>query len=148
MPVRKQEMVDVHQIMQEIITLFGQHRDIEFRISLDAKSFHVTADKEELSRGLINILKNSIQALEERGTIIIRTEDKAGCLDIFISDNGPGMPDHVKQHLFELNFSTKTDGMGLGLSLVKKTIEDIGGTIVVESEINAGTQVTLSIPLS
>jgi signal transduction histidine kinase len=64
-----------------------------------------------------------------------------------VRDTGPGIAPEVLARLFEPNFSTKTDGMGLGLTLVRSTIEQLGGTLTLESAPGEGTSVRINLPL-
>ena len=105
------------------------------------------ADREELRRAFINLLRNAIQAMEEHGTITLRTLVVKKTVVIDILDTGPGIPATARGHLFEPNFSTKTDGMGLGLAIVKKIITDLGGTIAIEDGESGGTLVQIHLPL-
>src|SRR5213075_2923400 len=91
----------------------------------------VLADPEELRRAFVNILRNSLQAIEHDGTIEIATSAGPKSIVISFIDDGPGIAPEVETRLFTPNFSTKTDGMGLGLTIVKKTVEDAGGSIAI-----------------
>ena len=67
--------------------------------------------------------------------------------EVSFRDHGTGIPDEIKGKLFEPNFSTKTDGMGLGLPIVKQTIDELKGSIRVESKTGEGTEVVIGLPL-
>jgi signal transduction histidine kinase len=148
MPERKIERCSVHAILGETAELFKQQGDITIVTSLTAPLDIVNGDRDELRRAFINIVRNAIQAMNERGTIHIATALSTGTIEIRFHDQGPGMTSEVREHLFEPNFSTKTEGMGLGLSIVKKTADDMNGTITVNSAIDQGTTVTLCFPLA
>ena len=147
MPERKLEDVDIQLVLQEAIILFQQHEDILFDIKFDNASSVVIADKEELRRAFINIIRNAVQAIEGKGTISIKTKFDIDITEITIHDTGQGMSEETLNRIFEPNFSTKTDGMGLGLAIVKKTIDELGGTIVIDSTIAEGTTVMIRLPL-
>ena len=104
------------------------------------------ADREELRRAFINVLRNASQAMEENGTIDISTRSDTSMITVVIADRGPGIPEDLLQRVFEPSVSTKHDGMGLGLTLVKKTVEDMGGTIRIESRVGHGTKVIMTLP--
>ena len=72
---------------------------------------------------------------------------RGDALVLTIADDGPGIPDDVKPRLFEPYLSTKTKGTGLGLAICRRAVEDLGGTIAVESRSGAGTTVTVRLPL-
>jgi signal transduction histidine kinase len=146
MPERSPEPVDVHEILREALNLYHAGA-IRIETDLGATASVVRADREELRRAFINVLRNSVQAMGESGTIRIATSSAEGTLSVRLSDTGPGIAPEVLARLFEPNFSTKTDGMGLGLTLVRSTIEQLGGSLSVESAPGEGTMVRISLPL-
>ncbi len=147
MPARFVEPLDAREVIREAQNLFRQHEGLHFELDLGEQPCVINADREELRRALINIIRNSVQAMEERGTLSIRAAMKGRDVEILIRDTGPGIPEAVRRRLFEPNFSTKTDGMGLGLAIVKKIINDLGGTVSVESTMGKGTTVAICIPV-
>ncbi|MBI4548734.1 MAG: HAMP domain-containing protein [Ignavibacteriae bacterium] len=148
LPERKLEPCNVNEVLLEAKNLFQQHKDIKFMMHLQADKFVVLADREELRRAFINLLRNAIQAMRERGTITLTTYTVHNLIEITITDTGPGISSKIKERMFEPNFSTKTDGMGLGLPIVKKIIDDLGGTISIDSVLGRGTTVIVRLPVS
>ena len=101
----------------------------------------------KLNQVIMNILTNSIQAIEGKGEISIQTISSDIGVKIIIKDNGVGMTPEVKKHIFEPFFTTKEgSGTGLGLSITYGIIQKLGGEISVESEVGEGTCVTVLIP--
>ena len=147
MPPRKIEMCNVHDILEEAKHLYDQESKITFRSDYTAEMPLVNADREELRRAFINIMRNAVQALVHGGEVYLRTRRSNGSIEIQIADTGPGIPSERQHRLFEPNFSTKTDGMGLGLAIVKKIIDDLGGSISIDSTVGKGTTVTIRLPL-
>ena len=90
---------------------------------------------------LENIIKNSVDAIEDKGTISIEVQNDSDHLYIYIKDNGKGMSKKLFKNIFEAGYTTKKRGWGLGLSLAKRIIEDyhLGKIKVLESKINEGT---------
>jgi nitrogen fixation/metabolism regulation signal transduction histidine kinase len=148
LPERRVDRCDVHAVIDEAVALF--HREgVRFASAYVPGSPAVNADREELRRAFINIFRNSVQAAgESEVSIGVKTTYDGAVLVLSMSDDGPGMSPEVRKRLFEPNFSTKTDGMGIGLSIVKKTIEDLDGSIDVESAPGKGTTVTIRLPLA
>jgi two-component system nitrogen regulation sensor histidine kinase NtrY len=146
MPKAQLERCDVHAVIKEAVALFGTEGAIQIETGLYAEAAYVLADHEELRRAFINIIRNGIQAMNNVGRMLIATSNEKKQVVISFRDFGGGIPPDVRDRLFQPNFSTKTDGMGLGLAIVKQTIDDLGGTIDVESEMEKGTLVTLRIP--
>lgn len=147
MPDRSIETCALHQILTEAKHLFERYPRITFSLDLDRASPLVAADKEELQRVFINVIRNAVQAMEERGSLTLRTRLEGATVEIRISDTGPGIPEEYRARLFEPNFSTKTDGMGLGLAIVKKAVDDMNGSIEIESIFGSGTTVVIRLPL-
>jgi len=102
----------------------------------------------KLNQVIMNILTNSIQALDKGGELFIQTVSSAIGIKIIIKDNGPGMPPEVKDHIFEPFFTTKEvgQGTGLGLSISYGIIEKHNGNIDVISEPGKGTEFIISLP--
>lgn len=106
----------------------------------------LTADYELLKQSIANILINASQAAPVQGHISIETQNKKDRLLIKITDNGPGIPEDIKEKIFKPFFTTKTTGTGLGLAMVKRVIEAHAGSIFFQSG-PKGTLFIIEIPL-
>ncbi|MBU1298056.1 MAG: HAMP domain-containing protein [Bacteroidetes bacterium] len=147
MPERRLVMCDVNEIMSEAIRLFEQYKNVVFKIDFFAEKLYLNTDRDELRRTFINIIRNSIQAMNESGNITVTTRRIDGIVEISIGDSGLGIPDEIGKRIFEPNFSTKTEGMGLGLAIVKKTIDELNGTISFTTEKGVGTTFIIKLPV-
>jgi len=109
----------------------------------------VMVEEEELFRSFINLLTNSLEAMEGGGTITVSCSHSTENIIIRIADTGTGIPAEIQDKVFDIFFTTKERGSGLGLSQVYRTIESIGGKISLMSPINEGkgTEFSLHIPL-
>ena len=98
---------------------------------------------------ITNLITNSIQAKKENEELEIKVtvENIYKKVKIIVEDNGIGIPKDKIAQIFEPNFTTKTSGTGLGLSMVKKMIEDYDGEITLTSEENVFTKFTINLPL-
>ncbi len=143
MPERKIIKCNLEEILKDVIDLFSAETKIEFE-SVPNEMFFVNADKEELKRVFINIIKNSIQANSTK--IKVKLYKDANYCFVNIEDNGSGIPSEILEKIFDPNFSTKTEGSGLGLPIVKRILSDINGTIEIKSEVGKGTIVMIAIP--
>lgn len=94
----------------------------------------------------MNLLNNAVDAINENGKIKIQVQNKENEIILMIQDNGCGIPKDIKDKIFEPQFSTKTSGKGLGLSIVKTLCDKLNIHIYFESEINQGTTFYLHIP--
>jgi signal transduction histidine kinase len=99
---------------------------------------------------MMNILNNSIQAIDGKGEIFIQTVSSGICIKVIIKDTGVGMTPEVQKHIFEPFFTTKEvgQGTGLGLSISYGIIEQHNGNIDVISEPGKGTEIIITLPRS
>ncbi len=113
-------------------------------------------DREHLIRVVLNVLNNACDAvMTEEGLqgsartprVTVTTRSLDDSVEIAIADNGPGMSAQQQEKIFEPLFSTKSFGVGLGLSVVKQIMEQHGGSVKVESQVGHGTRVRLLLPL-
>ena len=147
MPASSIETVDANVVLEEAVRLFRQDSRINFILNLARELPSVRCDREELRRGCINIIRNGMQAMSGEGTPEVTSSVQGTVVALTFRDYGIGMSRETQSKLFRPNFSTKTDGMGLGLAITKKSIDDVGGSIHVESSEGEGTVVTISVPV-
>lgn len=140
---RNYEEVDLNEVIEEVVTLYKLAPNIVFKESLDKNIGKIYADRQELNRVFQNLIKNSIQAIESDGEIQIKTYKHEDCINAEIIDNGSGIDSSVMKELFEPNFSTKSTGMGLGLAITKKTLDEMKAVISFDSVLNKGTKVII-----
>ena len=146
-PERKFEKVSIDNLLKEAINLFREVEGITFIDRLASPDVVAIADSDQLRGVFINIIRNAIQAIEKEGTITISTsKDGRMCL-IVISDTGLGIPEEIRTKIFEPNFSTKSEGMGIGLAIARRVIEDHGGKITCQSERGKGTTFEIQLPI-
>ena len=128
----------------------------EVELDLDDSLPHVSCFVGEINQCFLNIIVNAAHALGERygetreGRIGIQSRRAEGAVEIRIADNGPGIPDHVRERIFDPFFTTKDvgKGTGQGLSLARKTIVDRhGGALECESRLGKGTTFVVRLPL-
>jgi two-component system, NtrC family, nitrogen regulation sensor histidine kinase NtrY len=120
-PVRKQ--VDLHEIVRSVSTLMtlkAGEKHIDFEYQLANVAFFISADEQQLEQALINIVKNAIESIEESGRISFVTTHHPKRL--VISDTGKGIARQDEAQLFSPFFSTKKDGQGVGLTLIKEIL--------------------------
>jgi signal transduction histidine kinase len=119
----------------------------------------IACDPHQLENALLNMVVNARDAMSNGGKIVIRTfwadygAEENGplgrrCVGICVADNGEGMPPDVVQHAFDPFYTTKHGGrgMGLGLTMIKYFIEQVGGQVKLESSVGNGTTITLYLP--
>jgi signal transduction histidine kinase len=107
----------------------------------------VMIDTEAIRRVLINLLVNARQAMPGGGELIVQVRREGPWAEMVITDTGVGMDEEQLSKCFDLYWSTKRGGTGLGLSTVQRTIAEHGGTVMVLSEPGRGTSFTIRVPL-
>ncbi|NNE10346.1 MAG: HAMP domain-containing protein, partial [Gemmatimonadetes bacterium] len=141
-PVRKPG--DPADLLHELGKLYGE------RVTVAAREGRVVwFDREEMKRALINLVDNGLAACESAGrepVVNLNATEEGGMLVIAVEDHGTGLSDDKRAKIFEPHFTTKTDGMGLGLPIVQGIVYGHGGTIEVESEEGVGTTFRLLLP--
>jgi signal transduction histidine kinase len=150
MPGAKPVEVDLLEQVKTTLELFKNTANITFRVNWPHESrIIVYADKEHLNGIFSNLIKNGIQSVRSGrdGIIKISLDLKGDKVIVSISDNGTGIPDKLKRNLFTPNFTTKSSGMGLGLSIVKRYVESANGRVWFESEIDKGSVFYIELPL-
>lgn len=149
MPSDKFENYNIHQLLLDTLSLFERSENVKFIYDKQLTEWQVHGDKEQVGRAFNNLIKNAIQAIPEdrSGVIVVEAEKKNKDIEITIKDNGVGIAKDVGEQIFVPRFSTKNSGMGLGLAITKKIIENNGGTVSFTSELGKGTIFTIKIPL-
>ena len=142
--------VNVLTQLKTTLEIFGNGENIS--VNLDSGNISkavVMADREHLNGIFSNILKNAMQAIptDRKGIIDVKLTATLDKVQVRITDNGIGIPPELKSRMFTPNFTTKSSGMGLGLSIAKRYAETAGGNIWFESEPDKGTSFIVELPL-
>ena len=149
-PKSKNENVDIVKIAKSSMNLFNDIENIKLNANFNnIENITVFADKEKLMRVFNNLIKNAIQSIDDNKKGVVDIDISTGNNNVLIkiSDNGKGIDDDLKLKLFEPNFTTKTSGMGLGLSIVKNIVNDINGSVWFNSELGKGTTFYVKLPI-
>ncbi|MEJ5166115.1 MAG: ATP-binding protein [Thermoanaerobaculia bacterium] len=129
-----------------IIKPYLKTKDIIFKTYLEGENKTIYHDPDLLKRILINLIQNSFQAISDKGQINLKAR-AAENLIFEVIDDGSGIDEKIKDKIFEPFFTTKIGGTGLGLSVVKKLVQEMDGKIFIDSKIGEGTKVTAVLPL-
>jgi signal transduction histidine kinase len=135
------ENASILKILDE--SLFDLNIPENITLELPKNDVTLFCDSYKMQRVFSNMIQNSIQAIENKGTITIAVSEKSDDIKITIKDTGPGIPDELMPKIFEPLFTTKKRGTGLGLTICKKIIDDHNGSIAVA---NDPTTFTITIP--
>jgi signal transduction histidine kinase len=150
MPVAENEILELGKKLEDTCRLFENTENVS--ISLEIKGpgqLYVYVDREQLSRVFINLMKNAIQSLNDnRGGVVNVSLEKAENMAVIrFRDNGKGVPEEIREKLFQPNFTTKSGGMGMGLAIVESIVKNAGGNVHYETELNKGSVFIVELPL-
>lgn len=149
--VRKLQLatVDLNQEVERLLDFYAPQAN-EARIDvvkyLDPNLPSVRIDSEIFRGALLNLVLNAQQAMPEGGQLVARTGRRNGLVSLELIDTGVGMDAKTLEHVFDVFFSTRPGGSGLGLPTAKKIVEAHGGSIAVESEPGKGTKFCVTLP--
>ncbi len=126
--------------------LFIGKKDIKISVRMP-EGLMIVSDRDKVKQILLNLIQNSVDAIEGAGNVEIKAELLNERFIINIKDTGTGMSPDIKEKAFKPFFTTKTKGTGLGLAIVDKLLQAIGGTIVVDSDAVKGTIFRVNLPM-
>jgi two-component system, NtrC family, sensor kinase len=147
------ELVDVHEVIENTLALMVNKAlffNVDVEQDLDPALPRVRADRSQLQQVFMNLIVNAVQAMNEQGTLGIRTRYHSDDdhVEVAFSDTGRGIPPAIVGRIFDPFFTTKESGQGtgLGLSIAYGIVTKHGGTIAAESELDTGTTFTIRLP--
>jgi signal transduction histidine kinase len=123
-----------------------QRRGIDLLVETVDDLPPVACGQSDLEQVFLNLLTNAREASSQGGSVTVRVEPEPGRMTIAIADSGRGIPPEDLPRIFEPFFTTKVNGSGLGLSICRSILWEIGGTLNVESELHKGTRVLVTVP--
>lgn len=151
------ESISINEVIRDIVQLANSslfiHPNIKISFIPGSDLHPIRTSKDAIKQILINLLKNSVEAMDNSGRVVVRTRKTAGedglsqeAVEIIVADTGPGLPEAVSANLYQPFVTTKENGhSGLGLSIVQKTVKDIGGKLSCSSS-KEGTTFTIYLP--
>jgi two-component system NtrC family sensor kinase len=148
----KRRPVKIDELIEGILLVMEKQMkesNIQVEASFDSDIPEVMASTNQMRQVMLNILKNAKEAMPKGGTLTVRTTREGNKVLIHIQDTGIGIPEEIRDKIFEAFFTTKqkVKGVGLGLSVCYGIIKDHGGEIKVESEEGKGTTFAISLPI-
>jgi len=143
-PVLKE--VNIHELALSALAKTAIPNNIQVVTSFD-ETPQMLLDGEQIRRVLLNIIQNAVQAMPEGGRITLRIGVEEGGVLVSVEDTGVGIPEENLSRLFTPLFSTKSNGVGLGLTISKQIVEAHGGEIILETEVDKGSTFTIRLPL-
>jgi signal transduction histidine kinase len=143
------EQVPVRQVLGDLVMFLGPQfaeRKVALRLTVDRTPRLIRADSFQLKLALLNLLLNALQATPPGGSVEIATARDGGRLSIEIRDSGEGVaPDRIER-VFDVFFTTREGGTGLGLPIARRIIDEHGGSLELESTPGRGTVARVLLP--
>ncbi|MCB1055886.1 MAG: PAS domain-containing protein [Acidobacteria bacterium] len=144
---RDRALWSIRELVEEtvgMVELDPRAADIRFDIEVERVSIHAVRD--QVGQILLNLLLNAVESMSGAGRVRVRTEQAGGELRLSVEDEGPGIDDSAREHLFEPFYSTKDHGTGLGLSISSGFASAHGGRIEAENRAEGGACFVLVLP--
>ena len=145
----KMERVDLVSLLNEVATLERPDADRQ-KVSVDLQSgvdsAPIQGDRDLLIQAILNVVVNGVQAMEKGGRLELRAELVSGECVVTIRDQGGGIPDELRSKIYNLYFTTKSGGTGIGLAMTFRVVQLHGGTIDFTSRSGEGTEFQLRFP--
>jgi signal transduction histidine kinase len=138
---------DVNSLIKESLSYVAVPEKINVRPRLNGNSYKIRVDPEQIGRVFTNIATNACQAMNGKGQLDIETGADDSFVRVSFKDNGCGIPEENIDKIFEPLFTTKPKGIGLGLAISKRLVEQNGGKITVVSKVGKGTTFNIDLPL-
>ncbi|MFP4476416.1 MAG: ATP-binding protein [Desulfatibacillaceae bacterium] len=145
------EVMDLNELLREVLSFVDKeslYRNIGLRLDLDDNLPRIASDRGQLQQVFLNIINNAFEAVDDGGIVAITTwEPDIDTVAVSIRDNGHGMSEEARKHLFEPFYTTKKGyGTGLGLSITYGIVRRLGGRLEVQSREGQGTTFTVVLP--
>ncbi|MFH0736853.1 MAG: ATP-binding protein [bacterium] len=144
LPPVKISIVNLIDVINEVLQLYSAEK-IQFEFDIKNQIPLISSDSEQLKRVLINLIKNSIEADSDK--IKIELISHSNLIELLIHDNGSGIPEANREKIFDDKFTTKPNGMGIGLFLVKNILKSINATIELPISKSGTTIFKITLPV-
>ncbi|MHC4199040.1 MAG: sensor histidine kinase [Planctomycetota bacterium] len=148
-PRLERSPVDLNGYLDELVELVepeAEKRRITIRKELEPRLYPVYVDTHQLAQVVMNLVTNAREAVGEQGLITIRTRQTDDRVEIEVEDNGGGVEPEDEARIFDVFFSTKEQGTGLGLGIARRIVEEHGGEITLDNRPGKGARFTVSLP--
>jgi signal transduction histidine kinase len=145
----KLQQEDIRPVLEEVVTLAqseARQRNVQISMHSDENLPMIQLDPDLMKQCLLNIVLNGCQAMPKGGALNISTAALNGSLELRVQDEGVGIPPENREKVFNLYYTTKENGSGIGLATVFKVVQLHNGEIEVDSEVGKGTTFILKFP--
>jgi signal transduction histidine kinase len=143
--------VDMRHLIADLVGLMepqARRQRVTLRTELPERDLVLTGSPDRLKQAMLNIAINALEAMPDGGDLSISLAADNGHAEIRVRDTGPGIPPEVMERIYDMHFSTKSGGTGVGLYVARSVVESSGGRIAVESRAGEGTSFRVSLPVA
>lgn len=148
-PSEKAEAFDLRGVLEEIEALLhpqARQQRVELEMQVPEETVTVTAHRDQIKQAALNIAINALEAMPEGGRLSMSLALDTDRAEMRISDTGPGIPPELQDRIFDMHFTTKQSGTGIGLYVARSMFEGQGGTVRTVSTGPEGTTFELALP--
>jgi PAS domain S-box-containing protein len=147
--MRIENLPDLIREASDLASVGSEAHGVRVQLSFDPRAESVLGNRIQLQQVMLNLIRNAHEALAEgeRRELDVATARLDDSIEIAVADRGPGLPDDIVEHLFEPFHTTKTNGMGLGLSICRSIVEAHGGKLRYEPNRGGGAIFRVTLPL-
>jgi signal transduction histidine kinase len=141
---------DLRPVIADVLALAAEElstHNVTLISRLPEKPLVANVDADLLKQAMLNVIQNGAQAMPEGGRLEVILEESRKTALLRIADEGPGIPDDIRAKIFDLYFTTKTGGSGIGLAMTYRILQLHHGSVEVQSSEGRGTEFLLRIPL-
>jgi signal transduction histidine kinase len=148
-PRLRMEAVQVKALLADLATFVGPEfgkKNIKLALVLDRGPSSVTGDSFQLKNAVLNLLLNALQATPAGGLVTVETGQEGDSLSIDVRDNGEGIAPDKLERVFDVFFTMREGGTGLGLPIARRIVEEHGGALTLASRPDVGTTARILLP--
>lgn len=147
--IRRFSNVLITKAVEDVFLLLERKMiDVNLTTDIYPKETSIYGDEGQIRQLFMNLIKNAGEAMPEGGVINVKSRIKNEFINITVSDTGIGISENRLNDIFDIRFTTKEKGWGIGLYIVQNIVEQLGGNIKVKSKLGVGTKFEIQIPVN
>jgi signal transduction histidine kinase len=149
-PSEERDHLDLRDLVRDLCALLepqARHQKVDLTTGLPEGPVTMLGQRDRLKQALLNVLINAIEAMPQGGKLDIELASHDGTAEIAVRDTGPGIEPELLGKIFEMSFTTKAGGTGVGLFVSRSIVESHGGRVQIESQAGSGTLFRICLPL-
>lgn len=149
LPPPRREACDLASMLSDVVRLarpLGEEKHLRWRHEVNGSVAAAMVDRAQIEQALLNVIKNAVEAAPEYGVVSVSLDETDGVALLAVEDNGPGIPDAAREQMFTPFYSTKPDGQGIGLTVVREILGQHDLPFSLESRPGGPTRFTIRFP--